>query len=67
MSIPAILSLIMVLLLVVTRVRQDRTKRALLKNISQLGEEMAQERKDYMTQSGCQPRRGSLRNGQAKD
>lgn len=67
MSIPAALSLITVLLLVVTRIRQDRTKRALLKKISQLGEMMAQERKDYMTHSGSHPRSGSLRNGQTKD
>ena len=66
MGIPAGVSLIIVVLLVVVRIKQERTQRALLKKISQLAEAMEQERKDYMKRSAAHQTRAVPQNGQTK-
>lgn len=66
MSIPAVVTLIMVVLLVVVRIKEARTRRALLKKISQLSETMEQERKDYMKRSAAHQKRAVPQNEQTK-
>jgi hypothetical protein len=66
MGIPAVVSLIMVVLLVVVRIKQERTRRALLKNISQRSEMLEQKRQDYMKRSTAHQKRAVPQNGQTK-
>ena len=65
--IPGLIGVSTVVLLVLMRARQQKTTRALLDKISDLGEGMEQERKDHAAQSVSHPRSGILRNGQRKD
>lgn len=66
MGIPAVVTLIMVVLLVVVRIKEERTRRALLKKISQLSETMEQERKDYMKGSAAHQKSAVPQNEQTK-
>jgi len=64
--ISAVIGLITVVLLVLIRIRQQKTTRALIEKISHLGEAIEQERKDCMMQSAAHRRRAVPRNGQTE-